>query len=151
MRERPKSKIIGTITTDIYEGNILHSGFKGDIPPATIMALKITLSQDYYLFMSKRAQENNDALAEKVRVRKAKEAEDERKLLAISQLKEADTLKLRQKIDTARAELKEVKHTNLNEMTELERRRADKRLLDAEAMLQDALAEQDKINEEKED
>lgn len=147
--QRPESKPIGTIVVDVYEGCVTHSTFKGEVPALALQGIKVTLPRDYHEYMAEMGRANNEAVAEAVRIRKAKEAEDERKGLAVKQEQEAAELKKRQDIEKAEAELKKVKATVLTEMTQVEKRRVDRQLEEAEKKLADLQKVEEVVEEDK--
>jgi hypothetical protein len=118
--ERPKSKILGSIIVDVYEGNQTFSSFKGDVPPNALQAIKISLPRDYHLYLAQLGEANMEAIAEDQRVRKAKEVEAERQRLAIKQEKEKTSLKYRQDLEKAEADLRKVRHTVMTDLTQVE-------------------------------
>jgi hypothetical protein len=135
--QRPNSKILGSILIDVYEGNQTFSTFKGDVPANVLMGIKVSLPRDYHTYLAALSVANMEAIAEKVRVRKAKEVEEERQRMAIKQEKEKAILKYRQDLEKAEVELKKVRHTVMTELTQVEKRRVDKQLLEAEKVVAD--------------
>lgn len=134
--ERPMdSKPIGSIMIDVYEGNRTFCSFKGNIPAEVLMGVRVTLPRDFHNYLNARSEQDTQRMAEVKRVEKAKQAEEDRRNIAVKQEKERVALKLAQEIEAAESELRSIKATVITEFTQVELRKHDQVLEEAEKKL----------------
>ena len=132
MQRPDNEKPIGTIIIDIYEGNRTFNSFKGYVPASVLMGIRVTLPRDYYTHLAALSAANIEKVAEDKRIARARAVEEERKELATKQAVEKMELVKQQKIQEAEAELKVIKHTVITEFTQVELRKHDQVLKQAE-------------------